>query len=306
MAQISIDFNKAIHSSEEIINTASKIKKLHSKIGSIKLNGVLEGLYTDSLHQSIRSAVNSLSEEAVKMNSLGSALELIANKYKAVEQEICNKNQKINSSQVNRTEATDKRSWWQRFWDWLTRKEPDKYDATTSEMEKAANLAMKKKLWTILQDDKYSQENWDNSSVEERKAILQDYMTAVIYAYGLEDVNTKIRWDNNATYTPQSITWGYYSHNNHRVTLNEQALTDSQGNWDSYDLLETVSHELRHAYQHEAVDHPTRYLVSQETIDTWKDNFKNYINSGTDYDAYRAQPVEVDARDFQVSRNDKF
>ena len=68
-------------------------------------------------------------------------------------------------------------------------------------------------------------------------------------------------------------------------------------------LLETVSHEPRHAYQHEAVDHPTKFMVSKETIDTWKKNFDNYIDSGTNYQQYRDQPVEVDARSFQVTRN---
>ena len=95
-----------------------------------------------------------------------------------------------------------------------------------------------------------------------------------------------------------------YNHGRHTVTLNAQALTDNVGNWDSYDLLETVSHELRHAYQNEAVDYPTKYMVSKETIDTWKKNFKNYISSDKGYEKYRNQPVEVDAREFQVRRDD--
>ena len=39
---------------------------------------------------------------------------------------------------------------------------------------------MKQKMWNILQDEKYSQENGENSSVEERKQILQDYMNEVL------------------------------------------------------------------------------------------------------------------------------
>ena len=125
------------------------------------------------------------------------------------------------------------------------------------------------------------------------------------YQLVLQDVNPNIKWDSDATYSANTITWGYYTHGSHTVTLNAQALTDSKGNWDFYELLETVSHELRHAYQHEAIDHPTDYMVSEETIDIWKENFKNYISSGDDYQGYRNQPVEVDARDFQVSRDDK-
>ena len=52
------------------------------------------------------------------------------------------------------------------------------------------------------------------------------------------------------------------------------------------------------------VDHPTDYMVSEVTIDEWDDYFDNYISSDTAYNKYRNQPVEVDARDFQVSRDD--
>lgn len=236
------------------------------------------------------------------MNSLGEALQDIANTYRETEKAIMeDAAQEFSSAEP----GTDKRKWWGKFWDWVTGKEPDEYDTTTLEQEKAADMAMKWELWNILQDEKYSQETWDNSSVDERKHILQDYMDEVIKIYGLEDVKPKIEWDSEATYSASSITWGYYSHGKHSVTLNEQALTDSLGNWDSYELLETVSHELRHAYQHEAIDHPTKYMVSKETIDVWKDNFDHYINSDDDYSGYRAQPVEVDARDFQVGRDDE-
>lgn len=127
-------------------------------------------------------------------------------------------------------------------------------------------------------------------------------MDEVMKIYGLQDVSPDIIWDSDATYNEQSITWGYYTHAKHSVTLNAQALTDSEGNWDSYLLIQTVSHELRHAYQHEAIDHPTDYMVSKETIEEWKNNFDNYINSDTDFEGYRKQPVEADARDFQVSK----
>jgi hypothetical protein len=234
---------------------------------------------------------------------------MIADKYRETEKAIGNAQTNSLSSGMANAEAaesgSDKRNFWSKFWDWITRKEPDPYETTTNEQEKAADAAIKKELWNVLQDEKYSQENWDNSSIDERKQILQDYMNEVIKIYGLQDVKVDIKWDSSATYTENSITWGYYTHSSHSVTLNAQALADSVGNWDSYELLETVSHELRHAYQHEAIDHPTDYMVSKETIDIWKKNFKNYIRSGTDYSGYRNQPVEVDARDFQVTRHDE-
>ena len=308
MAVINVDTGKIVASSQKTIDLAKELKSIRNSVDNIKFKGILDAQYRSELDSSIRKVSDSILNEAAKMDSLGSALQMIAAKYREAENANIDRvgNSSSGSKSTSEDSGTDKRNWWTKFWDWLTRKEPDDYDTTTSEQEKAADAAMKKNLWIVLQDEKYSEEHWENASVDERKQILQDYMNEVIKIYGLQDVKTKIVWDSKATYTSNSITWGYYTHGTHTVTLNERALSDSVGNWDSYDLLETVSHELRHAYQHEAVDHPTDYMVSKETITTWKDNFKHYINSSKDYQGYRNQPVEVDARDFQVSRNDNY
>ncbi len=43
-------------------------------------------------------------------------------------------------------------------------------------------------------------------------------------------------------------------------------------------------------------------MVSEETIDKWEDNFENYISFDDDHEGYKSQPVEVDARNFEVGR----
>ena len=303
----SIDTEKTIAVSQEIVDIAKRIDNMKSSIANVELDFMGSNRYRSSIESSINSVLDSVANEAASMNSLGEALSVIANKYRETENDICGateyEDNSYFSSQESSSKGKDKRNIWQKFWDWLTRKSTDDYDTTSHEQEKAADLAMKRRLWQTLQNEKYSQSNWDRSSVEERKKILQDYMDEVIEIYGLKHVKKQIRWDDSATYTDTRITWGYYNNGTHRVTLNEQALSDSRGNWDSYDLLETVSHELRHAYQHEAVNHPTDYMVSQETIDIWRDNFRNYIQADDDYEGYLAQAIEVDARDFQVSRD---
>lgn len=314
MAQINIEFDKAIRSSEEIIKIASRLKSVQSGIDAVKLDGILDGAYSGSIDRSIRKTVGNLADAAVKMESLGSALAVIANKYKAAEASIAGEFAqvgqigKIAENISKRKKGTDKRNKWQKFWDWLFRREPDAYEATTAEQEQAADAAMRHRLWEILQDEKYSRENWDRASVAERKQILQDYMDEVIKAYGLEHVKHKIVWNNNATYTDTRINWGSYNHGSHKVSLNPHALTDSKGNWDSYELIGTVSHELRHAYQHEAVDHPTHFMVTQETIDRWEYGLDpaHYISSDKNFTAYYNQEVEVDARSFQVDRDGSY
>lgn len=310
MAYIDTKTELLLDSSDDIVAIAKRMSELKDRLGCLQLENVWSSASYNTIAANIQNAFNRILEEAAKVESFGSALQLIAQKYQEAEEAIIGElpGSMVMSQEKKETSqpGKDKRNWWNKFVDWIFRKQPDEYDTTNKEQEKAADLAMKKELYQVLQDEKYSVDHWDQASVEERKQILQDYMNEVIRIYGLKDVKTSIVWDDKAQYSSSSITWGYYTHGNHRVTLNEQALTDSVGTWDSYELLETVSHELRHAYQHEAVDHPTRYLVSKETIDSWKTNFSNYISSGDDYEGYRAQPVEVDARDFQVTRNSKF
>ena len=99
---------------------------------------------------------------------------------------------------------------------------------------------------------------------------------------------------------------GQYSHDDRTVHLNREVLSQSSAS--SYRLMSTVVHELRHAYQHAAVDNPSQYQVSQETINSWKRSFATYrstdgfIASGLSpedaFDAYRNQAVERDARWF--------
>ena len=304
MAQFKVDTDKLANVSHDIVNVSARLKAASGELALVKLAGSLTSSAGRSVEQTLRRIVRDVSDEAAKMSSFSKALQTIADKYRETEKAISGmKGEESASSQT----GTDKRSGWRKFWDWVFNKEPDEYDTTTKEQEKAADAAMKQELWTVLQNEKYSEENWSKASVEQRKQILQDYMDEVIKIYGLQDVKHTIDWSPNSTYTPSSITWGYYSPDYHTVSLNVRALSDSVGSWNSYDLFGTVAHELRHAYQHEAVDHPTRFMVSKETIDTWGNNFKpgNYISSEDDYDAYRAQPVEVDARNFEVSRNQR-
>lgn len=300
-----IDTIKVIDSSQEIMSIVEKLKNLKYNLDKISLNGVLTASYTVFIEDTMKNIMESVSNEVDKMDSLGQALEAIAKKYQEVESSISNREEQKITTVENVVLGTDKRNVFEKFWDWITQKEPDAYDTSTKEQEKAADEAMKEELWYVLQDEKYSTDNWDNATVEERKQILQDYMDEVIEIYELKDVKSMIVWDNNAAYEETAVTWGYYNHAGHKVTLNVNVLTDNIENWDSYELVETISHELRHAYQHEAIDYPTKYMVSEETILIWKDNFKNYISSSEDYAGYRAQPVEVDARDFQVDRMDE-
>ncbi len=312
MAEFVVTTKGITAESEAIKENSGKLKKKGQELDSIKNDIAKNGSYWD-VSASLEEIMKDVLNEAATAKTMGEALAQIAKAYENAETKIVSfkmsntsNSDKGSDDGTEEGTGTDKRNWVQRLVDWILGNDPDSYDATSTDQEKAADLAMKKELNEILQDEKYSQENWDKSTVEERKQILQDYMDEVVKVYGLENVKPNIVWDPNATYEEGRIKWGYYSHGKHTVTLNEQALSDSKGSWDSYDLLETVSHELRHAYQHEAIDRPTDFEVTKETIDTWDNNFDNYIKPEDNHTKYLAQPVEVDARDFQVTRDDTY
>jgi len=41
------------------------------------------------------------------------------------------------------------------------------------------------------------------------------------------------------------------------------------------ELIDTIAHEGRHAYQHYAIEHPGFHPNTHE-VDAWRENFKNY------------------------------
>lgn len=308
-----INHNKAMGVSEEILQIYGELKNICSEINSIT-HGLSLGRATEGIKQQLRNIIFNMENGIDATKSLGEALDLIVKEYQKTEDlVVSNIKSAIEKSSdysgsvsimSSEGTGTDKRGFLSRLWGFICGDEADEYEATGSEQELAADLAIKKELWTVLQDEKYSDVKWSTYTIDEKKQVLQDYMDNVIEIYGLQDVKTQIVWDPSATYETGRITWGYYIHDNHTVTLNEAALQDSISRWDSYTLIVTVSHELRHAYQYEAIDHPTDYMVTKETIDSWDNSFDNYISFDEDRIGYLNQAVEVDARDFEISRND--
>lgn len=73
----------------------------------------------------------------------------------------------------------------------------------------------------------------------------------------------------------------------------------------SYGLYQTVTHELRHAYQYAAIGnhgvygYESPYTEPASVIQLWLENIYNYKTPDRDgYETYATQPIEWDARDF--------
>ncbi len=87
-------------------------------------------------------------------------------------------------------------------------------------------------------------------------------------------------------------SWGLYHPNKNQVYVDDYLLEDPL--WFGY-LVNTISHEMEHAYQQAALEDPETYNIQVMTAKRWKWNADNYVCSERDYWKYCCQPLERDA-----------
>ena len=110
-------------------------------------------------------------------------------------------------------------------------------------------------------------------------------------------ISGNIVWDNKP---PQNgmINYGAYYPGSNQVHIN-QYLLENYNSAESYHLMTTITHEMRHAYQYAAVKNPDKYRVTKETVDAWKESIRTYDREQKKgYEAYRNILIEKDARWF--------
>lgn len=95
---------------------------------------------------------------------------------------------------------------------------------------------------------------------------------------------------------PENSCGGYNPYTN-KIELNSSFLEKP----DCEELLNTILHESRHAFQNKCVQNPDSVTVKENIIDVWKDNMKNYISPEFDFEAYENQEIEKDANYFADS-----
>ena len=148
--------------------------------------------------------------------------------------------------------------------------------------------------------DSISETEWYNSLDKEGILIaLFNYCKA----RGIMNLSTNVKMkieslpDENGVHDS-----GGYTDFNTTLYIN----ADDLNNPDSYTLLKTVVHELRHAYQYEAINGIGNHVVSQATINAWKDSIPpHYLQKGdivngvvVTHAMYASQAIEWDAFNF--------
>jgi len=136
---------------------------------------------------------------------------------------------------------------------------------------------------------------WKKRSKDEKIKYLNDELARISESLGIEIIPLEIEEldDTKGDYG------GYYSPERGVMVLDLTNLENDK----PWDLINIVAHELRHRYQHVAVEHysETGQLldgVSKSQVETWRENFDNYIEASEDFESYRKQPLEVDAREY--------
>lgn len=151
-------------------------------------------------------------------------------------------------------------------------------------------------------------ENWSKLSLEQKKDVLnriEQHVAAIEHRPALrvdiEEMKPK--------------TMGYQSASRHKIALNSLYVNSNNPNVHR-EVIDTILHEGRHAYQHYNVDVKCIHESAAE-VSTWRENFydpelKYYQSTGqrimiryndgrlhnVDYRLYYQQPVETDARNF--------
>lgn len=148
-------------------------------------------------------------------------------------------------------------------------------------------------------------ENWKNLTLEQRRNMLNTIEYRIAQIEHRPPVPIKVE-----KLEPQ--TFGYQDSYNNLIALNSKyVMSDSK---ESYkDVIDTIIHEGRHAYQHYNVDKKCIH-DSLSVVNTWRENFYDpkykYYSGSTvivigpnkigdvGFRLYYYQPVEIDARNF--------
>lgn len=135
----------------------------------------------------------------------------------------------------------------------------------------------------------FKQSKWEQLTVQEQKCAIEqlaDYNAEVL------GVDEKPRIVYYRKEDPSDF--GGYSSQQNAIYINEYNLKNAA------ETADTISHEYRHKYQHERAE-----KLENERDLAFKEGFENYIRAENDYQGYKEQLVESDARAYAQSIKDK-
>lgn len=130
--------------------------------------------------------------------------------------------------------------------------------------------------------------NWEELSDAEKKAVVLQFTECLVDKFEISET-TEISFRRLS-----AGHYGSYDHMNNKIEINEELLDDPK------ELVDTIAHEMRHAYQYE------RSKKGETHMDAlYQYNLKHYISvqrdiwgNGIYVNEYQNQLVEAEARAF--------
>ena len=142
-----------------------------------------------------------------------------------------------------------------------------------------------------------STDKWNQLSVQEKLDPLQAVENEVASREGRTPCKVQGQYIQS---DGRGITLGYYSRTDRTITINTEQLESSSKYGNDYKVhLDTVLHEGRHSYQHQAVIGEVKH-DNKEELGAWTDNMQpgHYITYEKNPRGYFSQPIERDARGY--------
>jgi len=153
--------------------------------------------------------------------------------------------------------------------------EPEDVQIDTSETETSDA-----RLDTML--DNFQETNWDKLELDEQKELLTSLGDCLADTTGNKNPPEIIFSD-----TMEDGEYGAFIPETNTLEINENMLDDSS------EAVDTVAHEMWHAYQQQCACDPT-----SEKGREYQDGFDDYISPEYDFEGYENQMVETEAREF--------
>lgn len=179
----------------------------------------------------------------------------------------------------------------------------------TEKLEYVTDLEMIEKISDYLESvDTINYEKWCTLSLEQKKDVLNEIERNIASIEHRPAVMVELE-------DMEPFNFGYQDNYNHIIVLNSRLVGVNSVEMHR-NVIDTIVHEGRHAYQHYNVDVKMIHESCGE-VKSWQENFYNpeyqYYRSGTqrvyipyndgtihnvDFRLYYYQPVEIDARNF--------
>ena len=150
------------------------------------------------------------------------------------------------------------------------------FESLTQEQIEAASTSLR-------QVDALRPGVWQQLDDAERLAVLQDVENRMAEIQGRPAVAVRVEP------MPPGVYGGYAR--GRGITLSQEHLESN----DTRELLDSIVHEGRHAYQDCAIQTPG-FVADSELIESWRGNWDNYLTADEyGQELYESQPIERDA-----------